>query len=66
MENLFMQMWIMDYQFGFANKDYFKSLVQRGCLSATGYQKIVGEAYVAPQTQPAQPATASTTQHAQS
>lgn len=52
MENLFMQMWIMDYQFGFADKDYFKSLVQRGYLSATGYQKIVGEAYVASQSQP--------------
>lgn len=54
MENLFMQMWIIDYQFGFADKDYFKSLVQRGYLSATGYQKIVGEAYVSPQAQPAQ------------
>jgi hypothetical protein len=54
MENLFMQMWIMDYQFGFADKDYFKSLVQRGYLSATGYQKIVGEAYVASQSQPEQ------------
>ncbi len=55
MENLFMKMWIMDYQFGFADKDYFKSLVQRNYLSATGYQKIVGEDYVAPQAQPAQP-----------
>ena len=51
MENLFMQIWIMDYQFGFADKDYFKSLVQRGYLSSTGYQKIVGEAYVAPTVQ---------------
>lgn len=55
METLFMQMWIMDYQFGFADKDYFKSLVQRGYLSAEGYQKIVGEEYVTPQTQPSQP-----------
>lgn len=41
-----MEMWILDYQYGFAGKDYFQSLVQRGYLSTDGYQKIVGEAYV--------------------
>ena len=62
----FLEMYRMDYQFGIYDKDGMKSLVVQGFLSAENYQKIVGEAYVAPQTQPAQPATASTTQHAQS
>ena len=52
---MFVQMWEIDYQMklvGF-DKAYFQSLVQNGQLKAEDYQKIVGEAYVAPQAQPA-------------
>ena len=56
LDELFVQMWILDYQMKLAPFDkpeYFKGLVQQGKLSAEDYQKIVGEAYVAPQAQPA-------------
>ena len=43
----FLEMYRMDYQFGIYDKDF---------LSPENYQKIVGEAYVAPQAQP-QPAS---------
>ena len=51
---MFVQMWILDFQMGLFGKDYFQSLVQSGQLKPDDYQKIVGEAYVAPtvQTQP--------------
>ena len=58
LDELFIQMWIIDYQMKWAPFDtpeYFKGLVQQGLLSADGYKRIVGEAYVAPQAQPAQP-----------
>lgn len=47
---LFIQMWILDYQMKWAPFDtpeYFKGLVQQGMLSTDGYKRIVGEAYVA-------------------
>ena len=65
---LFIQMWILDYQMKWAPFDtpeYFKGLVKQGLLSTDGYKRIVGEDYIAPQTQPVQPTTASTTQPAQ-
>ena len=51
---MFVQMWILDFQMGLFGKDYFQSLVQANQLQIADYQKIVGEAYVAPtaQTQP--------------
>ena len=52
---MFVQMWELDFQMGLFDKAYFQSLVQNGQLKAEDYQKIVGEAYVAPQAQP-QPA----------
>ena len=51
----FLEMYRMDYQFGIYDKDSMKGLVAQGFLSPENYQKIVGEAYVAPQSQP-QPA----------
>ena len=51
----FLAMYQMDYQFGIYDKNGMKNLVKQGFLSAENYQKIVGEAYVAPQAQP-QPA----------
>lgn len=54
-EAMFMDMWVMDYEFGLAGKDYFQGKVKEGVLSAAGYKKIVGEDYVAPQDQPTQP-----------
>ncbi|WEB33833.1 XkdX family protein [Lactobacillus crispatus] len=52
----FLEMYRMDYQFGIYDKDGMKGLVVQGFLSPENYQKIVGEAYVAPQAQP-QPAS---------
>ena len=49
----FLEMYKMDYQFGIYDKDGMKGLVVQGFLSPENYQKIVGEAYVAPQAQPA-------------
>lgn len=49
----FLEMYRMDYEFGIYDKDGMKGLVVQGFLSPENYQKIVGEAYVAPQTQPA-------------
>lgn len=53
---MFVEMWILDFQMGLFGKDYFQSLVQANQLQTADYQKIVGEAYVAPQAQPSQPA----------
>lgn len=52
---MFVQMWILDFKMGLFGKDYFQGLVKSGQLTADDYQKIVGEDYVAPQAQPAQP-----------
>ena len=52
---MFVQMWKLDFQMGLFDKPYFQSLVQNGQLKAEDYQKIVGEAYVASQSQPEQP-----------
>ena len=49
----FLEMYRMDYQFGIYDKDGMKGLVVQGFLSPENYQKIVGEAYVAPRAQPA-------------
>ena len=49
----FLEMYRMDYQFGIYDKDGMRGLVVQGFLSPENYQKIVGEAYVAPQAQPA-------------
>ena len=55
LEQCFFNMYKMDYDFGWYNKSQMRGLVVQGFLSPENYQKIVGEAYVAPQTQP-QPA----------
>ena len=52
---MFVQMWELDFQMGLFDKDYFQSLVQAGQLQTSDYATIVGEAYVAPQSQPEQP-----------
>lgn len=52
---MFVQMWILDFKMGLFGKDYFQSLVQAGQLQTSDYATIVGEAYVAPQSQPEQP-----------
>ena len=51
----FLEIYRMDYEFGIYDKNGMKDLVVQGFLSPENYQKIVGEAYVAPQAQPAQP-----------
>ena len=48
----FLEMYRMDCEFGIYDKNGMKDLVVQGFLSAENYQKIVGEAYVAPTTQP--------------
>lgn len=55
LEQCFFNMYKMDYDFGWYDKSQMRDLVVQGFLSPENYQKIVGEAYVAPQTQP-QPA----------
>ena len=47
----FLEIYRMDYEFGIYDKNGMKGLVAQGFLSAENYQKIVGEAYVAPQVQ---------------
>lgn len=51
---MFVQMWVIDFEIGIFDKSYFQSLVQSGQLKVEDYKRIVGEAYVAPQAQPAQ------------
>ena len=53
LEQCFFNMYKMDYDFGWYDKDQMRGLVVQGFLSPENYQKIVGEAYVAPQAQPA-------------
>lgn len=48
---MFVQMWVLDFQMGLFGKDYFQGLVENGQLTYDDYKKIVGEAYVAPTTQ---------------
>ena len=55
LEQCFFNMYKMDYDFGWYDKSQMRGLVVQGFLSPENYQKIVGEAYVASQTQP-QPA----------
>lgn len=54
LEQCFFNMYKMDYDFGWYDKSQMRGLVVQGFLSAENYQKIVGEAYVAPtaQTEP--------------
>ena len=40
---MFVEMWILDFQMGLFGKDYFQSLVQANQLQTADYQKIVGE-----------------------
>ena len=46
----FLEIYRMDYEFGIYDKNGMKHLVAQGFLSPENYQKIVGEAYVAPQS----------------
>ena len=54
LEQCFFNMYKMDYDFGWYDKSQMRDLVVQGFLSPENYQKIVGEAYVAPQSQPEQ------------
>ena len=51
LEQCFFNMYKMDYDFGWYDKSQMRDLVAQGFLSPENYQKIVGEAYVAPQAQ---------------
>lgn len=62
---MFVQIWVIDFEIGIFDKSYFQSLVKSGQLKVEDYKKVTGEDYVATQTQPVQPTTASTTQPAQ-
>ena len=55
LEQCFFNMYKMDYDFGWYDKSQMRGLVVQGFLSPENYQKIVGEAYVASQSQPEQP-----------
>ena len=55
LEQCFFNMYKMDYDFGWYDKSQMKGLVIQGFLSPDNYAKIVGEAYVASQSQPEQP-----------
>jgi len=48
---MFVQMWVLDYQMSLFDKAYFQGLVKTGQLEVEDYKKIVGEDYVAPTTQ---------------
>lgn len=54
LEQCFFNMYKMDYDFGWYDKSQMRDLVAQGFLSPENYAKIVGEAYVAPQSQPEQ------------
>ena len=55
LEQCFFNMYKMDYDFGWYDKSQMRDLVVQGFLSPENYQKIVGEDYVASQSQPEQP-----------
>ena len=46
LEQCFFNMYKMDYDFGWYDKDQMRGLVVQGFLSPKNYQKIVGEDYV--------------------
>lgn len=54
LEQCFFNMYKMDYDFGWYNKDQMRNLVAQGFLSAENFQKIVGEPYEATTNQPVQ------------
>lgn len=51
---MFVQMWVLDFQMSLFDKAYFQGLVKAGQLQVDDYKKIVGEDYVAQtaQTEP--------------
>lgn len=55
---MFVQMWILDFQMGLFDKTYFEGLVRSGQLQVADYKKIVGEDYVATSDQTANTAQA--------
>lgn len=50
---MFVQMWVLDYQMSLFDKAYFQGLVKTGQLEVEDYKKIVGEDYVATSDQTA-------------
>jgi len=48
---MFVQMWILDFQMGLFDKAYFQGLVKTGQLKVEDYKKVTGEDYVAEPTQ---------------
>ena len=50
---MFVQMWVLDFQMGLFDKTYFEGLVRSGQLQPVDYKKIVGEEYVATNDQTA-------------
>lgn len=52
---MFVQMWVLDFQMGLFDKAYFQGLVKAGQLQVDDYKKVTGEDYVAETTNPAQP-----------
>ena len=50
---MFVQMWVLDFQMGLFDKAYFQGLVKAGQLTADDYKKVTGEDYVAETTQTA-------------
>lgn len=46
LEQCFFNMYKMDYDFGWYDKDQMRGLVVQCFLSPENYQKIVGEAYI--------------------
>ena len=48
---MFVQMWVLDYQMSLFDKAYFQGLVKAGQLQVDDYKKVTGEDYVAEPTQ---------------
>lgn len=48
---MFVEMWILDFQMGLFDKAYFQGLVKAGQLQVDDYKKVTGEDYVAEPTQ---------------
>lgn len=48
---MFVQMWVLDFQMGLFDKAYFQDLVKAGQLKVEDYKKVTGEDYVAEPTQ---------------
>lgn len=44
---MFVQMWVLDFQMGLFDKAYFQGLVKAGQLKVEDYKKVTGEDYVA-------------------